>query len=158
VFLETGKNREVMVSTQTSVLVLGGVASVAVAGVAIYYYQTQWAPYRNPPAVIKKISQMFQRVSPGAGSIPIKEGGESYTMNKANITLCIRDPRTGKQYSWNTLAYVALHELAHVSTRVKEKDPHGPVFKRNFKDLLNRAEQLGYYNSQIPIPDTYCST
>jgi hypothetical protein len=101
---------------------------------------------------------MFERIIPGGGKIPIKDGDESYTMNKNNITLCTKDPRSGKQYSWNTLSYVSLHELSHIITKTKEKDPHGPIFKRNFKQLLHRAEQLGYYNPNIPVPDTYCKT
>jgi len=137
---------------------MGGVAVAVAVCLGIYYYETQWVPYRNPPAVIKKISAMFEKISPGSGKIPIKEGNESYTMNKSTITLCLKDPHAQKLYGWNTLAYVSLHELAHVLTRVKEKDAHGPMFKKNFKELLKRAETLGLYDSSIPIPETYCET
>jgi hypothetical protein len=145
-------------STVNGCLIMGGVAVAVAVGLGVYYYETQWRPYRNPPAVIKKISTMFEHVSPGSGRIPIKEGNESYTMNKSTITLCLKDPRTQKLYGWNTLAYVSLHELAHVLTKTREKDAHGPIFKKNFKELLRRAEALGLYNSSIPIPATYCET
>src|SRR5208337_17468 len=62
-------------------LIMGGVAVAVAVCLGIYYYETQWVPYRNPPAVIKKISAMFEKISPGSGKIPIKEGNESYTMN-----------------------------------------------------------------------------
>ena len=144
-------------SATNGCLIMGGVAVAVAVGLGIYYYETQWAPYRNPPPIIKKISKMFEMVAPGLGKIPIKEGNESYTMNKSAITLCLKDPKNGgKYYSWNTLAYVALHEGAHVLTRTKEQDAHGPIFKKNFKELLRRAEVLGLYDSSIPIPDTYC--
>ena len=99
---------------------------------------------------------MYADIYPSARDIPVREGGESYTMNKSSVTLCLRDPETKRFYPWNTLAYVSLHELAHVITRVKEKDPHGPVFKKNFKELLHRAADMGYYDPSQKIPDTYC--
>ena len=137
---------------------IAGVLVLVLCWCAVYYYKQHYQPFLNPPEEIKRISAMFEKISPGTGKIPIKEGNESYTMNKSNITLCIRDPKTNKLYPWNTLVYVSLHELGHCITRTKEKDPHGPIFRRNFKRLLDRAQQLGYYDSRIPIPETYCKT
>lgn len=124
----------------------------------VWWYKTHIYPYHHPPAPIKKVKEMFRAVAPNIGDIPIREGGESYTMNKSSITLCLRDPDTKRIYPWNTLAYVSLHELAHVITRIKERDVHGPQFKKNFKMLLKRAEKLGYYDPSLGVSDTYCGT
>ena len=112
--------------------------------------------FTNAPEPIKRIRQMYSEIIPDKSDIPIREGNESYTMNKNSITLCLKNPNTGGLYSWNTLAYVSLHELAHVITKEKEKDKHGPIFTRNFLTLLKKAKDLGYYNPRQPIPNSYC--
>jgi hypothetical protein len=139
------------------VWVVVGVLVVLVTVCWLYYY-VYWYPYTHPSSTVKNIQAMFETIVPGTGSTPIREGNESYTLNKSAITLCIKDPRTGKQYPWNTLAYVSLHELAHVVTKIKEKDPHGPQFRKNFTTILDKAARLGYYDPSVPVPDTYCST
>lgn len=123
----------------------------------IYWYKHKEDPYKNPPEPIQHIKDMYKAVYPSKADIPIKEGNESYTMGKSKITMCLRDPNNNNQYyPWNTLAYVALHEMAHVITTQKEKDDHGPIFTKNFKMLLKKAEALGYFDSKQKIPDVYC--
>lgn len=108
--------------------------------------------------MIRRVRIMFRDVYPEKQNIPIKEGDESYAMNKSSITLCLRNPTTGQMYSWNTIAYVALHELAHIITLEKEQDDHGPIFSSNLTKLLKKAHALRYYDPFQEIPDTYCST
>lgn len=141
-----------------------GVAVVVLFGISIFWYKHAFDPYSNPSPLVKQIKSMYANVYPPKGDIPVKEGTEAYTLNKNSITICLKDPITGKYYSWNTIAYVALHEMAHVITTKTEygpngkKNDHGPVFKRNFKKLLEKARQMGYYDPKQKIPDTYCGT
>lgn len=136
--------------------------SLCVMMLLFMWYKNSFDPYSNPSTPIKQIKKMYMDVYPEKGNVPVKEGNEAYTLNKKSITICLKDPETKKYYSWNTISYVALHELAHVITTKTErdskgkKDDHGPVFKRNFKMLLKRAELLGYFDPKTPIPDTYC--
>jgi hypothetical protein len=85
--------------------------------------------------------------------IPIREGKSSYTTNKSRITLCMKAPKTGVTYSYNTLMFVAIHEAAHVITKSRG---HGPEFVANFKTLLNRAIERGLFNPMEPVPKNYC--
>lgn len=113
----------------------------------------------NDP-IILKVRQNFTSLDPKYGGIPIVEDGSSYTERKNKIALCIRDKK-GKYYDMNTIMYVALHELAHVVTsyrdeKGKARPEHGPEFKKNFSHLLNKAQRLGFYNPNIPMPTDYC--
>src|SRR4051812_26838742 len=113
-------------------MTFGGMAWVgldliaALTSLGWFWYKNFYLPYANPPMPIIHIKQMFKRVYPRSETIPIREGSESFTLNKNSITLCLRDPKTNQYYSWNTLAYVALHELSHAITKQKESDVHGP--------------------------------
>jgi beta-lactamase regulating signal transducer with metallopeptidase domain len=141
--------------------ILGAVIIVILVICFILWHRNKQS-YQNQPPTIQKIRQMFKKITPSKGDIPIREGPESYTMNKSSITLCLKDPKSKEEYEWNTLSYVALHELAHVMTKQLEKDKngkkmdHGPIFKRNFALLLKKAEELGYYDPRKVIPDSYC--
>jgi hypothetical protein len=138
-------------------VIIFSIILVAILCLALWY-RNEKDSYSHPPEPVGYIRKMFRDVYPSQSRVPIREGRESYTMNKNAITLCLRDPKSKKIYPWNTLAYVSLHELAHVITRVREKDEHGPVFRKNFKMLLKRAQTLGYYDPRQEVPDTYCST
>jgi hypothetical protein len=142
----------------TGIWILVLVVSLCVLGVGVWKFSEyrKKEEYRNEPEPIKRIRKMYTDIEPLKKDIPIREGTESYTMNKKSITMCLKNPKTGDYYSWNTLAYVALHELAHVVTKQKEKDKHGPIFTKNFLRILKKAKGLGYYNPEEPIPDHYC--
>lgn len=85
--------------------------------------------------------------------ITIQEGKQSFTENKKNIFLCMRD-RTGNVYDFNSLMYVLLHEISHV---INDELHHTQKFKNIFSELLKHAENLGYYNSNIPFESKYCN-
>jgi hypothetical protein len=82
----------------------------------------------------------------------VEDRERSYTTEKKNVHLCIRD-RGGNPYEYNTLIFVALHELSHVMTR--EKEVHGPEFKRNFGELLRVAEEMRVYDPKMPFDERY---
>jgi len=87
---------------------------------------------------------------------PFEDDTSSYTVNKGElIALCIRNKEDKDFHDWNTLLFVLIHELAHVASITTG---HNQEFVRNFKWLLERANEAGLYQprdySQNPI--TYC--
>lgn len=81
----------------------------------------------------------------------------SYSVNKGEkIVMCLRSREDEtKLADINTLAYVALHELAHVMT---EEVGHTPAFWDNFRELLNVAVEDGLYRAvdYRAHPEKYC--
>ena len=81
----------------------------------------------------------------------------AYSENKGEkLAFCLETEReNGELIDMNTLTYVALHEMAHISTK---EVGHNDEFWKNFKFLLERAEELNIYK---PInynkePVRYC--
>lgn len=102
------------------------------------------------------VRRMYTRFDPNALSEgSIESGYTSYSVNKGKkIVLCIR--QEDKTFvDFNTMLYVAIHELAHVMTL--ELD-HPPQFWSNFKFLLEEATSINLYHnkdsSADPLP--YC--
>lgn len=81
----------------------------------------------------------------------------AYSENKGEkIAFCLNTTKDGnKLIDMNTLTFVAIHELAHVMTKV---EGHKQVFWQNFKFLLVNAKEANIYQ---PInykkkPQEYC--
>ena len=82
----------------------------------------------------------------------------SSTVNKGeSIHMCLRqrDGPNEELVDENVIMFVALHEMAHVST---ESIGHGPDFWNNFGWLLKEAEalQLYHYTDFSAHPVRYC--
>jgi len=111
----------------------------------------------QPSKKDRKLHEIKRRLMPidptTVSSVEFYEADSSYTENKKDIYLCLRDAATGRYYDINTLTYVSLHELAHVKTHTLH---HSDEFKNNFHMLLQQAEQLGLYNSKAPLAPVYC--
>jgi len=117
------------------------------------------AYYSHPPnPIIQEIKYKLGALSPEYAKIPIKVGNKSFTEDKAAITLCITNPKTGEYYDMNTLMYVTLHELSHVVTKASGEHSHADEFKENFSNLLKEASAKGIYNPSQRIPESYCGT
>ena len=102
--------------------------------------------------MILDIHASLSQVDPvAANKIQVSEAKESYTINKRDMRLCIRDEE-GKYFNRNMLVYVALHELAHVKCK---SIGHTPEFHTIFAGLLKKAESEGIYNSSIPPVKDY---
>ena len=89
---------------------------------------------------------------PELRSVKFMKGSSSYTINKQKIYLCT--DHSGTRYDDNMLIYVTLHELAHVIT---PDIGHGPMFRSNFRQLLDRAINAKVYDPSQPIIENYCS-
>jgi len=84
--------------------------------------------------------------------VKIAEGSKSFTINKKDVFLCLRD-KDGKYYDVNSLMYVALHEMAHV---ICDEKNHTAKFTTIFKSVLQHASNLGLYDSSKPFVRNYC--
>ncbi len=103
--------------------------------------------------MIQKLKRIAQEIAPEAASkIRIYRGDKSYTINKRNVYLCLRD-ENGEYYNLNVLCYVLFHEISH---SISKSVGHTEEFDSIFKDLLKKAEDLGYYDPNKKIPQDYC--
>ena len=84
--------------------------------------------------------------------ISLYSGDKSYTINKEQVFLCLKD-ENGEYYNKNMLLYVLLHELAHV---INNEVGHGAKFNEINNELLALATEKGVYNPSIPVIQNYC--
>jgi hypothetical protein len=115
-----------------------------------------FALFHNKPAhpVINSLQQKLTAIHPIIGSLKIREGKESFTLNKKDVSLCLKDKKTGELYDDNMLTYVLLHEIAHVIN--KDDVGHTPKFHKKFDELLERATQLGLFDPNKELVEDYC--
>ena len=99
---------------------------------------------RMDPALVR----VAQRWS---GSLRETERG-AYTVDKAQISICVRHPRTGQLQSWDTCVFVALHELAHIAT---SHIGHTQEFWANFGQIVAVARADGLVDP-AGITACYC--
>jgi Marseillevirus putative metallopeptidase WLM len=136
--------------TNTVAIVI--VVIVVVIIILAFVFKNKLNHHESNDPTILRIKRKFALLNPKYAHIPITEGNSSYTENKQVISLCLKDEH-GRYYDDNTLMYVALHELAHVTC---DGVDHDGVFMDRFHRLLKEAERLGLYDSRKPVPPTYC--
>lgn len=84
--------------------------------------------------------------------ITLSKGKKSYTLNKEDIYLCLKD-ENDKYYEDNMLIYVLLHEVSH---SICDEVGHTEKFHNIFHALTQKAIELKIYNDQIPLIRNYC--
>lgn len=84
--------------------------------------------------------------------LSLQGGSKSYTINKENIFLCLKD-ENNKYYDTNMLIYVLLHEISHT---ICDEVGHTKKFHLYFHDLLKKAIEMKIYDPSIPIIKNYC--
>ncbi len=129
--------------------------SIVVVLFAIVYMQvTEEFATSNPK--LDELHKVLLQLEPEvARNITLYEGDKSFTVNKEKMTLCLKEPGTNNYYDDNTLIYVAIHELAHAANPYDVG--HTKHFYDKFDELLKRAERMGLYNPNKPMPDNYCN-
>jgi len=133
--------------------VLGIILGVILLGLLIWLIVWQMTEHYNQyEPKLFELREKF-REFPGVNNIKLYKGNKSYTINKAKVYLCLRD-KNGHYYNDNLLAYVFLHELAHV---ISDSVGHNEEFHHNFDKLLDMASERGLYNPAIPIDTNYCN-
>lgn len=84
--------------------------------------------------------------------INLYKGTKSYTINKQEVYLCLKD-ENGEYYNLNMLIYVLAHELAHV---ICNNIGHTPEFHAIFEDLLVELTDSNIYDPSQNIDPEYC--
>lgn len=80
----------------------------------------------------------------------------SYSVNKGEeLSFCLRSKKNNNIHELNLLIYVALHEMAHIAC---PEIGHGPLFKKIFKFLTEKAIEIGIYEKKDynSDPIEYC--
>lgn len=80
----------------------------------------------------------------------IFEGDQSFTYDKKKIYLCLQDDN--EKYSYDSILYVAIHELAHV---ICDEKGHTELFWSINEQLLQIATDKGMYRGSN-LPRNYC--
>ena len=124
-----------------------------VVGIVLIYIGWPRDDDTSKEPILQHVRKNFKKINPEFKNIPLFSGNGAYTDNKSEITLCLSDPATKKDYDSNTVMYVALHELAHV---ISKEIGHGEEFRQNFTKLLLEGERLGFYDPSKPMITTYC--
>jgi hypothetical protein len=84
--------------------------------------------------------------------INLYKGSKSYTINKQNIYMCLKD-ENGSYYPQNMLIYVLAHEFAHV---LCNSIGHTEEFHNIFDDLMAELIKDGFYDPKEEIILDYC--
>lgn len=103
--------------------------------------------------VLDEIYQRLLEVHPFTKNLSLKHGQKSYSINKKQVYLCIKDEQ-GEHYAMNMLMYVALHELAHCMC---DEIGHTPKFHEIFNHLLEIAHEKNVYDKNIEPLSSYCN-
>ena len=86
--------------------------------------------------------------------ITLSKGKKSYTINKQNIYMCLKDQQN-EYYDKNMLLHVIIHEIAHILT--VDEIGHTPKFNKILDALLEKATEMNIYNPNIPLIRDYCT-
>jgi hypothetical protein len=106
----------------------------------------------------EKVQRLVQKFNPTkiSETLPTSEY-TAYSENKGEkLAFCLNKEKNGSQLiDENTLIFVAIHELAHITTT---SEGHKQEFWQNFKFLLENAKAAGIYD---PVdykkkPQPYC--
>ena len=110
---------------------------------------------------IDDLKRKLLLVHPKANSIVFYHDKKSYTINKQEMYLCIKDEK-GEYYEENMLMYAALHELAHV---LCDEIGHTPKYWAMFDDVLQKASKTidpktgkPVYDPNGKIDSSYCES
>lgn len=125
---------------------------IVLLALAVVYYQVK-DHYSQDDPMIQRLKEYVQKIAPEAASkIRIYKGDKSYTINKRNVYLCLKD-ENGEYYNEQIMRYIVTHEIAHV---LCESVGHTEEFDKIFKELLDKAVKMGLYDPNTKIPEDYC--
>jgi len=114
--------------------------------------------YDDP--MLTRIYNDLKQIVPDIDKLDIRLYGanDTLTENKKNIYLCLKN-RNRTYYDYNTLLYIAIHELAHVlNDEYDTTNNHGDKFNEINNLLLKRAESLNLIDVNKPINYDMCGT
>lgn len=120
------------------------------------YYNVTIENYGEVDLLLEKIKRNLVLVDPRIAKLKFYSASKSYTMNKQKIYLCLRDKK-GKEYDYNFLIYVAIHECAHALSSVYDNNHTSKEFLDTFSKLREKAYKIGVWNKEGVILDDYCN-
>lgn len=117
--------------------------------------------YRNPGTceinpTLDKLRLELAKVEPKSANLQYFPARESYTEDKEKIFLCMKDPKTGKEYDFNTLMLVLLHEIAHAFSPVIDKEHKTPEFNNLHNYYRKKASDMGIVDLSREVDSSYC--
>lgn len=117
-----------------------------------FFIQNVTESFTSHDPILMDLKRQMAIIDPTFQHISLAEGDKSYTINKTNVYLCLKDSN-GRYYDRNMLIYVLCHEYAHV---LCDEIDHTPKFYTIFQDMLNKAAKANIYNPNIPPLKNYC--
>jgi len=117
---------------------------------------------KNKDEKYKEYKSYIEQLDGRIKSVSIAESRESssstsYSVNKGEeLVFCLRSKKEwNKFHNFNTIMYVALHEISHIAC---PEYGHGPLFKKIFTFITEIAIELSIY-THIDFnksPEEYC--
>lgn len=108
--------------------------------------------YGRSADMINRLKRDLLLIYPNIHSLKINSGRENFTKNKKEIYLSLTDVN-GRFYNYNSLIYIAIHELAHI---ICPEYGHTYSFYQIHKGLLEDAIKKGIYNHRLPSHHNIC--
>jgi hypothetical protein len=132
--------------------ILGALALAVVAVVGYFFYARTRESFAQNPDLDTIIAGMLH-LDPILGKLNFYEGEKSYTINKKNVYICMKN-EAGGYYDKNFLVYVILHEISHA---LCDEIGHTQKFMAIFADMIDRAARMGLYDKDKPKVENYCN-
>jgi len=134
-----------------SIYVVIVVSAIMVAVIFLPYERLDLDGY-----YLDRLKRDINKIEPGIiDSIKLEIGNVSQTVNKRRVTVCIRN--NDRYHPYETMLYVALHEIAHCMSTSWSVGTHNQEFQTNFADLLRKAKKVGYDLEKTIVPSDYCN-
>ncbi len=130
---------------------------IVIVLVILYFMYSRYVEkyVRRYDPLLDRLRYDLIQVHPRAAFLNYFVGDKSYTDNKRDMFLCLRD-ENGNYYPYNMLIYVSLHELAHSISKSVDPEHKTREFNENFDRLLDKAARLGIYDKNAPLVENYC--
>lgn len=116
-----------------------------------YYTYTKENFVRNNE--LDNIVENLKKVFPIVENLNFYEGDKSYTINKKNVYICMKDENS-RYYNRNFLIFVILHEISHA---LCDEIGHTDKFSRIFQQVLQKAAVNGLYDPNGKKVVNYCN-
>ena len=137
----------------TTKLLVAFTATLLIVGIIWWVTRCIKEHHLQDDPMLFKLKEIIEPLHPDLKNLKLYKGNKSYTINKDKIYLCLED-ENNEYYPTNFLIYVLLHEISHYLN--KDDIGHTEKFHKIFEDLIEKANNMGIYNSSIPPIDNYC--
>lgn len=134
-------------------MIVTAVTFIAVAVVFVLVLSMSKTRESYTDDLLNHLVARLRPVTPVVEGLNFYEGEKSYTINKKDVYICMKD-ENGQYYDPNFLTFVILHEISHA---LCDEIGHTPKFMDIFEQVLQRAAQLGIYDPNAPKIANYCN-